>query len=146
MLDLGWAEFAFLVVLALVVVGPQDLPKLARMIGHWWSKLQRFYRDSLQSIHKLEREMDLARQPDTRTQPSYYDLLPEHVRQMMEQSEPVRDIDQHQRQQALYEQAIADVRAAQQNATNTLQSPAPQHDGENVAPDFRSAVNKEFKP
>ena len=81
MLDLGWAELAFLFVLALVVVGPQDLPKLAHTIGKLWGKLQRFYRDSLQSIHKLETEMDLAAQADPRQQPSYYDLLPEHVRQ-----------------------------------------------------------------
>lgn len=110
MLDLGWAEFAFLVILALVVVGPQDLPKLARLMGHWWGKLQRVYRDSLHSIHRLEREMDLARAPDARNQPSYYDLLPEHVRQMMEQPEPVRDTHQHQQELAVYEQALADVR------------------------------------
>jgi len=126
MLDLGWAEFAFILVLALVVIGPQDLPKLARMVGHWWGKLQRFYRDSLQSIHKLEREMDLAQQPDARHQPSYYDLLPAHVRQMMEQSEPVRDPEEHLRQQALYEEALAKVRAERetQPATDTADKPA----------------------
>jgi len=131
MLDLGWAEFAFILVLALVVIGPQDLPKLARMIGHWWGKLQRFYRESLQSIHKLEREMDLAQQPDARNQPSYYDLLPQHVRQMMEQSEPVRDPDEHQRQQALYEEALAKVRAGHQSqpVTATAENPAPVHGG-----------------
>lgn len=129
MLDLGWAEFAFILVLALVVIGPQDLPKLARMIGHWWGKLQRFYRDSLQSIHKLEREMDLAQQPDARHQPSYYDLLPAHVRQIMEQSEPVRDPAEHQRQQAMYEQALAQVRAEHQSqpVTDATENPAPVH-------------------
>lgn len=112
MLDLGWAELAFLFVLALIVVGPQDLPKLARMIGKLWGKLQRFYRDSLHSIHKLETEMDLASQADPRSQPSYYDLLPEHVRQAMEQPEPLRDAAQHQHSQALYQQAMAEIKAA----------------------------------
>jgi len=88
MLDLGWAELMFLAVLALVVVGPQDLPKLARALGKLWGRLQRFYRDSLVQLHKLETEMDLASKPDQRNQPSYYDLLPEHVRQAMEQAEP----------------------------------------------------------
>src|SRR5690606_6500037 len=59
MLDLGWAELMFLAVLALIVVGPQDLPKLARAIGKLWGKAQRLYRDSLASIRKLETEMDL---------------------------------------------------------------------------------------
>lgn len=111
MLDLGWAELAFLFVLALVVVGPQDLPKLAHTIGKLWGKLQRFYRDSLQSIHKLETEIDLASQADPRKQPSYYDLLPEHVRQAMEQAEPIRDAEQHQHNQKLYEQAMAQIKA-----------------------------------
>lgn len=127
MLDLGWAELAFLFVLALVVVGPQDLPKLAHTIGKFWGKLQRFYRESLQSIHKLETEMDLASQADPRKQPSYYDLLPEHVRQAMEQAEPLRDAEQHQQNQTLYEQAMADIKAkhsaAQPAANTTEQSP-----------------------
>lgn len=112
MLDLGWAELAFLLVLALVVVGPQDLPKLARTIGKLWGKLQRFYRDSLQSINKLETEMDLASQSDPRNQPSYYNLLPEHVRRALEQAEPTRDAEQHQQTQAMYEQAMAEIKAA----------------------------------
>lgn len=129
MLDLGWAELAFLFVLALVVVGPQDLPKLAHTIGKLWGKLQRFYRDSLQSIHKLETEIDLASQADPRKQPSYYDLLPEHVRQAMEQAEPIRDAEQHQHNQKLYEQAMAQIKAtaelAPEQAPETKQSTPP---------------------
>ena len=120
MLDLGWAELAFLLVLALVVVGPQDLPKLARTVGKLWGKLQRFYRGSLQSIHKLETEMDLASQADPRNQPSYYDLLPEHVRRAMEQAEPVRDAEQHQQTQALYEQAMAEIKAQHASLTEPV--------------------------
>lgn len=116
MLDLGWAELMFLAVLALVVVGPQDLPKLARALGKLWGRLQRFYRDSLVQLHKLETEMDLASKPDQRDQPSYYDLLPEHVRQAMEQAEPSRDAAHNERVQAMYEQAMAEVRAAHKPA------------------------------
>ena len=125
MLDLGWAELAFLFVLALVVVGPQDLPKLAHTIGKLWGKLQRFYRDSLHSIHKLETEMDLAAQADPRQQPSYYDLLPEHVRQAMEQAEPLRDAEQHQQNQTLYEQAMAEIKTKHSAAHPTPDASAP---------------------
>lgn len=112
MLNVGWAELVFLAVLALIVVGPKDLPKLARGIGKVWGKAQRMYRDSLSSIHKLETEMELAAKPDQRHQPSYYDLLPEHVRQAMEQSEPSRDPEKNQRVRAMYEDAMAEVIAA----------------------------------
>lgn len=126
MFDLGWAELMFIAVLALVVVGPRDLPKLARAIGKLWGKAQRMYRDSLTSIHKLEREMDLAAQPDQRNQPSYYDLLPEHVRHAMEQSEPSRDAEHNQRIQNDYAQAMADIKAAHQPMTPTSPSiPSP---------------------
>lgn len=126
MLDLGWAELMFLAVLALIVVGPQDLPKLARAIGKLWGKAQRLYRDSLASIRKLETEMDLAAKPDERNRPSYYDLLPEHVRQAMEQSEPSRDPEHNQRVQALYDEAMADIKATHETeATPRAPGTAP---------------------
>jgi len=109
MLDLGWAELVFLAVLALLVVGPRDLPKLAHGMGKLWSRARRMYRDSLSSLHKLETEMHLASQPDQRQQPSYYDLLPEHVRQAMEQAEPSRDAEHNQQVQAMYQEAMAEV-------------------------------------
>src|SRR5690606_41481097 len=125
MLDLGWAELIFLAALALVVVGPQDLPKLARMVGKLWGKAQRMYRDSLLQIRQLENEMDLAAKPDPRYQPSYYDLLPEHVRQAMEQSEHSRDPEQYQRVQARYEEAMADITASQRAPTAGEKPAAP---------------------
>lgn len=111
MLGMGWAELMFLAVLALIVVGPRDLPKLARTMGKLWGKAQRLYRDSLASIHKLETEIDLAAKPDERHRPSYYDLLPEHVRAAMEQAEPSRDPEHNQRVQGLYEEAMAEIKA-----------------------------------
>lgn len=117
MFDLGWAELAFLAVLALVVIGPQDLPRLAHFIGKLWGRLQRFYRDSLMSIRKLETEINLASQPDQRNQPSYYDLLPEHVRQAMELGEPSRDPEHNQRVQQMYQEALANVSEQVSNAS-----------------------------
>lgn len=117
MFDLGWAELLFVAVLALVIVGPQDLPKLAHTLGKLWSKLQRVYRDSMMGIRKLETEIDVASRPDQRHQPSFYDLLPEHVRNAMEQAEPSRDAAQNQQVQALYQQALADIKAQQEAAT-----------------------------
>lgn len=124
MFDLGWAELAFLAVLALVVIGPQDLPKLAHFTGKLWGKLQRFYRDSMMGIRKLETEINLASQPDQRNQTSYYDLLPEHVRQAMEQSEPSRDPEHNQRVQQMYQEALTKVTEAEIPTTNTQEQAA----------------------
>ncbi len=80
MMDLGWAELALVAILALIVVGPRDLPKLARGIGQLVGRVQRFYRESMFNLRRLEHEIALVDQPGG-TDP--LDLLPEHVRQSM---------------------------------------------------------------
>lgn len=133
MFDLGWAELLFVAVLALVIVGPQDLPKLAHTLGKLWSKLQRVYRDSMMGIRKLETEIDIASQPDQRHQPSFYDLLPEHVRNAMEQAEPSRDAAQNQQAQTLYQQALADIKT-QQEAAIAKDTSTPPLTNKNLSP------------
>jgi sec-independent protein translocase protein TatB len=34
MFDIGWSELLVIAVIAIVVVGPKELPKLMRSIGH----------------------------------------------------------------------------------------------------------------
>lgn len=113
MFDLGWAELSFLAVLALIIVGPKDLPKLARGAGKLWGRVQRLYRHSLQSITRLENEIELASGPDQRRTPSHYDLLPEHVRRAMETAEPSRDPEQAQKTDEMYRQAMTELREKQ---------------------------------
>ncbi|QIB64894.1 Sec-independent protein translocase subunit TatA/TatB [Kineobactrum salinum] len=110
MFDLGWVELSFLAILALIVVGPKDLPKLARGAGKLWGRVQRLYRQSLQSIHKLETEIELASGPDGRQTPDYYELLPEHVRRAMETAEPSRDAQHNQEVEAMYNEAMKDLK------------------------------------
>ena len=41
MFDIGWSELLVIAVVAIVVVGPKDLPKLMRGFGHYAGKLRR---------------------------------------------------------------------------------------------------------
>lgn len=82
MFDLGWSELAFLAVLALIVVGPKDLPKLIHGVGKLVGRAQRFYRESMFSLRRLENEIDVASARKD-GKPVYYDLLPEHVRNLV---------------------------------------------------------------
>ncbi|HUU66275.1 MAG TPA: Sec-independent protein translocase protein TatB [Methyloceanibacter sp.] len=41
MLDIGWSELLVVAVVAIVVVGPKDLPKLMRSFGFYAGKLRR---------------------------------------------------------------------------------------------------------
>ena len=41
MFDIGWSEILVIVVVAIVVVGPKDLPRLMRTFGRYAGKLRR---------------------------------------------------------------------------------------------------------
>lgn len=92
MFDLGWSEIAFVVALALIVIGPRDLPKLARGMGKAQGKLRRLYQDAQFSLKKLELEVDrIDNPPPANGQPDYAHLLPDHVRKAMDAAGPAPD-------------------------------------------------------
>ena len=57
MFDIGFSELLLFGVIALIVLGPEKLPKAARMAGQWYAKLRRTVA-TLQS--EIEAEFDLA--------------------------------------------------------------------------------------
>jgi sec-independent protein translocase protein TatB len=42
MFDLGISELMLIMVVALIVIGPERLPKVARTLGHLWGRAQRY--------------------------------------------------------------------------------------------------------
>ena len=59
MFDLGWSEMAVIMLVALVVIGPKDLPKVARTIGQWTGKARALARDFQRSLDDMAREAEL---------------------------------------------------------------------------------------
>jgi sec-independent protein translocase protein TatB len=59
MFDLGWAEMAVIMLVALIVIGPKDLPKVARTIGQWTGKARALARDFQRSLDDMAREAEL---------------------------------------------------------------------------------------
>ena len=57
MFDIGFSELMVIGVVALVVIGPERLPKVARTLGHLFGRLQRYV---TQVKSDINREMDLA--------------------------------------------------------------------------------------
>ncbi len=45
MLDIGWTEILIILGLAVIIVGPKDLPKIVRTIGRWRGKMSAYARD-----------------------------------------------------------------------------------------------------
>jgi sec-independent protein translocase protein TatB len=56
MFDIGFSEIVVIGVVALVVIGPERLPKTARTLGHLFGRLQRYVNDVKADIN---REMEL---------------------------------------------------------------------------------------
>ena len=56
MFDIGFSEMLVIAVVALIVIGPQRLPKVARTLGHLFGRMQRYVNDVKADI---SREMEL---------------------------------------------------------------------------------------
>ena len=60
MLDMGWTEILIIGVVALIVVGPKDLPRMMRTVGQYAGKLRGMAREFQRSMDDAAREADLA--------------------------------------------------------------------------------------
>ena len=58
MLDLGWQEL-FIALVALIVVGPKDLPILVRSIAKWLRSMRKILWTFQASIEEVGREAEL---------------------------------------------------------------------------------------
>jgi sec-independent protein translocase protein TatB len=69
MFDIGFSEIVVIGVVALIVIGPEKLPKTARTLGHLFGRLQRYVTDvkaditreiELDELRKLQQEVNTA--------------------------------------------------------------------------------------
>jgi sec-independent protein translocase protein TatB len=69
MFDIGFSEIVVIAVVALIVIGPERLPKTARTLGHLFGRLQRYVADvkadinremQLEELKKLQQEVRSA--------------------------------------------------------------------------------------
>ena len=58
-LDFGWSELMLIGVVALVFIGPKDLPKALRVAGFWVRKARTLSREFQSSIDQMIREAEL---------------------------------------------------------------------------------------
>jgi sec-independent protein translocase protein TatB len=57
--DLSWSHILLLLVVALVVVGPKDLPKLMRKLGQWTAKARAMADQFRSSFDEMARQSEL---------------------------------------------------------------------------------------
>jgi sec-independent protein translocase protein TatB len=57
--DIGWPELLLIGVVALVVIGPKDLPRALRVAGYWVRKARTLSREFHSSVEQMIREAEL---------------------------------------------------------------------------------------
>jgi sec-independent protein translocase protein TatB len=59
MFDIGWSEMMVILVVALIVIGPKDLPRVARNVGRWVAKARGMAREFQNQLEEMAREAEL---------------------------------------------------------------------------------------
>lgn len=91
MLDIGWSEILVIAIVAIVVVGPKDLPKMMRTVGFYAGKLRRAAADFQRQFEEAmaESEADEVRKNLESIRSGFGDLKSEADKPLMT-GEPAR--------------------------------------------------------
>jgi sec-independent protein translocase protein TatB len=60
MFDIGWSEFVLIAVVALIAIGPKELPGVLRTIGQWMGKARRMAAEFQGQFQEAMREAEMA--------------------------------------------------------------------------------------
>src|SRR5256885_8827887 len=60
MFDIGWSELLLIGIVALIAIGPKELPGALRTLGQWMGKVRRMASEFQTQFHEAMREAELA--------------------------------------------------------------------------------------
>ena len=60
MFDIGWSELVLIGVVALIAIGPKELPGVLRAAGHWMGKVRRMANEFQDQFREAMREAEVA--------------------------------------------------------------------------------------
>src|ERR1700732_3164136 len=60
MLDIGWSELCLIAVVALIAIGPKELPGVLRMVGQWMGKARKMAAEFQGQFQEAMREAEMA--------------------------------------------------------------------------------------
>jgi sec-independent protein translocase protein TatB len=96
MFDIGFSEMMVIAVIALIVLGPEKLPRVARTAGHLLGRMQRYVNDvkadinreiELEELRKLQKEMQSAAQSLEQTVRSEIDSVQSEFKQVADSTQ-----------------------------------------------------------
>ena len=92
MFDIGFSEIVVIAVVALVVLGPEKLPKTARTLGHLFGRLQRYVNDVKRDIQR-ELELDELRKLQQNVQSAAKEIEDSMASATRDVERNVRDVE-----------------------------------------------------
>jgi len=60
MFDISWSEFLLIAVVALIFIGPKELPAVLRNVGQWTGKIRRMAAEFQSQFQEAMREAEMA--------------------------------------------------------------------------------------
>ena len=72
--DIGWSELLLIGVVALVFIGPKDLPRALRVAGYWFRKAQNLSREFQSSVDQMIREAELDEMRESLKKATEFDI------------------------------------------------------------------------
>ena len=118
MFDIGFSELMVIAVVALIVIGPEKLPKVARTVGHLFGRMQRYVNDVKSDI---SREMALD---DLRKLQSSMQETARSIEQSV--TEDVRSVERSMAEEVRSaEQSMAEEKRSVGSEMNKITADAP---------------------
>jgi sec-independent protein translocase protein TatB len=90
--DIGFSEIVVIGVVALIVIGPERLPKVARTLGHMFGRLQRYVNEVKADINR-EMELDELRKLQSQVQSAARDIEQSVTHAAHEMESGVRSVE-----------------------------------------------------
>lgn len=115
MFDMSFAELILLSVVALVILGPERLPVVLRMLGLWLGRLRRMYNNV-----KLEIEREVGM---------------EDIRRQLHNEKIMAELKQVEAETKSFKQEVGSISLNETNPPNTQTDVAPSSDKEEATRD-----------
>ena len=102
MFDIGFSEIVVIMVVALIVIGPERLPKVARTLGLLWGRAQRYVngvradieRDmQLEEMRQIRQKMEEDAMAIAHSARQAMQSVDQHVQSLAEPSEPTPGVE-----------------------------------------------------
>ena len=120
MFDVAFSEIVVIAVVALIVIGPERLPRVARTLGHMFGRLQRYVNEVKADINR-EMELDELRRLQGEVQSAARELQTSVTRAASEVESGVRSVESELNQAADVAASAGGVDAA---ASSSTEAPA----------------------